>query len=68
MISDKQKTLLTTAFVGAGVCFVLLKTHGKAVHQGRSLVAYWRDPLRKQTVQVVNTVEECEQAIAKLKR
>lgn len=67
-MSDKQKSHFVTALVGASVCYVVYKYHGRAVQQVRSVVAYLRDPLRKQTVQVVNTVEECELAIAKLKQ
>lgn len=66
-MSEKQHNLITTALVGAGVCIVLLKCHGRVVHQARAAVAYLRNPLRKQTVQVVNTFEECEIAVAKLK-
>lgn len=58
--------LLGAATVGAGVCFVLIKGHGHLVRSVRSALAYWRNPLRHQTVQICNTFEECQAAVRTL--
>lgn len=59
--------LLGAAAVGAGALVVVVKGHGRLVHSMRAALAYWRNPLRHQHVQICTTFDECQAAVEKLK-
>lgn len=69
-MTTKERSILSSALVaslaGIGVCYLVAKYHTRILKKIQLILDY-RNPLRHQTVEIINNLEDCHRVVKKLK-
>lgn len=70
-MSGKSKSLVSSPLVaslaGIGVCYLMAKYHARILKRIRLILDY-RNPLRYQTIEVINNADDCRRVVGQLKK
>lgn len=69
-MTAKERSIWSSTVVaslaGLGVCYLVAKYHTRILKRIR-LVLDYRNPLRHQTIEIINNVEDCNRVVNKFK-